>query len=158
MKCKQIRLSYLLRKDGYYFMIPYALSSGCGGASGFMDVGGLDFLGLAGGGGGGGNCFSPSFTILGGVNFIASTFGGGGGAGLPSLRICLGGGGGGGNGCDFLLLFTTTGMASGPFSTMGLADFLGASCAWLNRPMPNRQNTTRLSFSFIWLFTLRCQM
>lgn len=95
-------------------MVYAAFSSANGGASG---LGGFAVFTLAGrsGGGGGGGSFSPFFTILGGVNLVTSTLGGGGGGGS-----CL---------CAFLLLVTVTGMASDPFSTVGLAGAFLGCCA-----------------------------
>ena len=102
----------------------------------------VDFAGTGGGGGG----FIPSFTIFGGVNLASSTFGGA--KGLPFFVI-IGGGGGGGTRCAFLVLVTVTGIASAPFSTMGLDGAIFLCCARLKMPIPNRQKRSKVSFSFI---------
>jgi hypothetical protein len=115
-------------------------------------------LGALGGGGGGGNSF------LGAVAFLASIGGGGGGAAKSFFTACLGGGGGnsflgavvflasiggGGGGGNFFLgvLLTVTGMASGPFSTLGLED-----CALEKSPIPNRQTAVSARRRFMAFF------
>jgi hypothetical protein len=60
-----------------------------------------------------------------------------------------GGGGGGGLGCAFLLLVTVTGIASGPFSTVGLVDTFFLSCDLANMPIQNRQSNINDNLSFI---------
>jgi hypothetical protein len=132
-----------------------ALGGGGGGGNSFL--GAVAFLASMGGGGGAGKSFFTA--CLGGVggigkSFFSACFGGGGGGGggaflSPSLTIC-----GGVNlvtstSCFFFLgvLLTVTGMASGPFSTLGLDVW-----ALEKSPIPNRQTAVRARRRFMAFF------
>lgn len=133
-----------------------ALGGGGGGGNSFF--GAVAFL-ASNGGGGGGAAKSFFTACLGGGggagnSFVTALFGGGGGGGVgaflsPSLTIC-----GGVNLVTsaelvfFLgVLLTVTGMASGPFSTLGLEDW-----ALEKSPIPNRQTVVSARRRFMAFF------